>query len=1099
LALAATALFALVFAAAAQAVSFQRSFTSLSTPGWQPLAIAVDQSDGDVYASTMAATNLSPIVGAQGSFKLFDSSGSELSCTLSPAPDRPASIAVDQSTGDFYLFNATGSGLATEVRAYPQGCGGELPATTGTADTHGTTELTNVSTGSKPLLVRQAVEGNGIPTATGTAGTTSGSNKITLESSSGRFAVGQIIIGAAFGATPTSDTTIVACLPSCAAPTELELSGNASLTATGADIAARTIVAKIEGSTVELSDAADASETGVAISGYAWQIAYAPSFPFGQPAVDPEGNLFYPNRKASPTKLQKYTPWGEELAEGNFPFTTKAPAAVSLDLKGDVFVTTSGESATNPTCANPSPMMLKKLGPEGEELAEGEAGVTGPKSEFAGLTSGALTAAVDQSTGNVYVGRNCHATFEMEVYGPGGGKLAEAIGSGEFSSGGALTVGNTIAIDEATGNVYATDPGNQQVQVYEDSSAQKTLSTTVSGGSGEVLCNETEAACLPEYDEGQEVIAEAAPGAGLALKEWVGTGSAVSCTGTTGPCTFTLSQDSSVEAVLQSSGPAMYALNLSASPPGSGAFECKELPSGSPEACAAEYEENKEVEVTENLSPGYHFVEWEDACSGAGPCVVKMTGEESVTVKNEPDSEAFTESVTGPGSLECEDATEGGGFTSCASTYPYGHTVKVTAVPNAGAHQVSLSGSGSAAGECSGSECSFEITEASGASAEFTLDEEALSIEEPGSGSGEVKCNGGSCAGPWHSGDNIELTATPTGGSSLGAISGTGSAEACVSSGCSFELTEASSVSVTFTPPGATELTVAMSGNGEGTVESTSPASPKIECGSTCSGIFSEGQTVTLKETAVEPGSMFLGWSANCTPTSATECEVEVRHGGTTVLAFFVPVPVVGEFSGSQGPCTEGGVKIEYAGETTYVCTGEEGQKGEEGAKGEKGDTGDEGPKGDTGDEGPKGDTGNTGPEGPKGDTGATGPAGATGATGANGSAGGAGAKGDTGPQGPAGATGPQGPQGPAAKVTVTCKVKYQGKKKAKVTCTVKYPKGSSQGRRLKWSLHRAGHVVSHGRTNAAQLQTALDHLRPGHYRLRVHGQREPVAIEVGS
>ncbi len=125
------------------------------------------------------------------------------------------------------------------------------------------------------------------------------------------------------------------------------------------------------------------------------------------------------------------------------------------------------------------------------------------------------------------------------------------------------------------------------------------------------------------------------------------------------------------------------------------------------------------------------------------------------------------------------------------------------------------------------------------------------------------------------------------------------------------------------------------------------------------------------------------------------------------------------------------------------------------------------------------GSTGATGPQGSQGDSGQNG---------ANGAAGPQGAKGDTGAAGP---QGPQGPRGAAGKVSVTCKVKSS----KKVVCKVKQPKSSK--RRLRWSLHRAGRTLSHGATSAGRLQGVLNHLRSGHYSLRIAGQARSARIVI--
>jgi uncharacterized repeat protein (TIGR02543 family) len=251
-------------------------------------------------------------------------------------------------------------------------------------------------------------------------------------------------------------------------------------------------------------------------------------------------------------------------------------------------------------------------------------------------------------------------------------------------------------------------------------------------------------------------------------------------------------------------------------------------------------------------------------------------------------------------------------------------------------------------------------------------------------------------------------------------------------------------VTATFCPTGSGgecvfPLTVFVTG--EGTVTSN-PAG--IEClpgEEECEASFEEG-TVEL-EAQPEAGYTFAGW-IGCRHATAETCTVNVT-AATEVTAVFLEkgapgeTPTVTEFSGSlEGHCTEGGVKIETATEKKFICNGKEGKEGK------------------------------TGPQGPQGNSGPNG---------SNGS------------QGPAGAAGPQ---GPAGKVTVTCKVKG-----SKVTCAVKQQK-SSKRKDLRWSLHSAGHTVSHGATSAARLQRVLDHLRAGHYLLHIQGQKGATRIVIG-
>lgn len=994
--LAAATLIALVFAASAQAVTYTPG-TPLPAPG-RTASVAVDQSNGELYVSSVGTTALNQ--GGAGTVRRFDSAGNPLTCALSPLPIHPAGLGVDQATGRLYSVDFGANPAATRLHTYAAGCGAEIAANTGTANTTATsTELTAVAM-AHPLQSGQWISGTGIRSADATGKLVSTSKAVTeISGASGPFAVGQTLF-------PTAQK-IASCTPNCSAPTELELTGFAGIGGEGIPIHARTTVESFnEGTaTAILSNAAEASNTGVAISAGAWKLEASPTAaPLGQPAVDPSGDILFPNRNLS--KLQKLTPWGEELVTGGFPVSTNMTrtASAALDAQGNVFVTSSGEEAAF-SCsseANTKAGKLLKLQPDGTGAAV-----------FAGLNEFATTVAVDKKTGNVYVGRGCQAlaghVFEIEIYGPGGGLLAKEIGKGAFAAAptlagaGGASLFNQLALDEDTRKLYAVDAGHElspgelgAVEVFNDTSAQKTLSTSVSGGTGEVQCNGTGSACLegPEtYDEGQEVIAEAKPGAGLELKEWVGTGSAASCTGTGGDCTFSLSQNSTIEAVLEVAG----------------------------------------VTLTVN-----------DA--GPGETVCKVGGGPEETCPTTPLAE--------------------------------GTNIEVIAKPDTGAHLESIAGTNSFGG-CTSSPCSAALNEDSEVNVTYAPDQEPFSVNQTGEGTVSCEANGlpTSCSGPFDYGDTIKVSISPETNWELEELTGAGSASggACDEGAgtCEFTITEASEVTVKFAAiPNPVQLTVTKGGNGQGTVESTTGG---IDCGSSCEATFSEGDIVTLKESAAEPGSVFVAWSGNCTPTSATECEVEVGSGGTLVSATFVAVPVLTEFTGAQGSCTAGGTKIEYAGSTYYVCNGTQG------------------PQGPTGPTGPQGPTGPTGPQGPVGPTGPQGTTGSQGAAGATGASGPQGAKGDTGAVGPQGPQGPQGAEGRPAKVKVTCKVR--GSKK--VICTVKYAKSNKRPQRrarLRWRLTNGGHVIERGAGRGA-LRLNLGRLEPGRYALHVGGQVTTIVV----
>ena len=95
-------------------------------------------------------------------------------------------------------------------------------------------------------------------------------------------------------------------------------------------------------------------------------------------------------------------------------------------------------------------------------------------------------------------------------------------------------------------------------------------------------------------------------------------------------------------------------------------------------------------------------------------------------------------------------------------------------------------------------------------------------------------------------------------------------------------------------------LDVTKSGNGSGGVTSA-PAG--IDCGATCSGIFTTGSTVTLTATPA-PGSHFTGWSGTCSGTVMT-CVVTMDQARTATATFVLNQPPVAEFTfAPAGPKT---------------------------------------------------------------------------------------------------------------------------------------------------------------------------------------------------
>ena len=166
-----------------------------------------------------------------------------------------------------------------------------------------------------------------------------------------------------------------------------------------------------------------------------------------------------------------------------------------------------------------------------------------------------------------------------------------------------------------------------------------------------------------------------------------------------------------------------------------------------------------------------------------------------------------------------------------------------------------------------------------------------LTVSVTGTGSGTVTSDVGSidcppdCSFGYESGDVVTLTPHPASGSAFtgwsGACSGTG--------GCTVTMSQARNVTAQFTntspAPTMRTLTVVKQGGGSGTVTS-SPAG--ISCGSTCSGSFTDGTSVTLTASPAA-GSTFAGWDgAGCSGTGA--CTVVMSQAREVTATFGVEV-----------------------------------------------------------------------------------------------------------------------------------------------------------------------------------------------------------------
>ncbi|MDW8478934.1 MAG: hypothetical protein RML12_02530 [Xanthomonadales bacterium] len=180
---------------------------------------------------------------------------------------------------------------------------------------------------------------------------------------------------------------------------------------------------------------------------------------------------------------------------------------------------------------------------------------------------------------------------------------------------------------------------------------------------------------------------------------------------------------------------------------------------------------------------------------------------------------------------------------------------------------------------------------ASGASCPQLAGNAPLTVTKTGSGAGTVTSSppgiscGATCSAQFPAGSSVTLTASAAAGSSFAGWSGD-----CTGTGaCTVVMSAARSVTATFDAAPTYQLTVTKAGTGTGTV-SSSPSG--ISCGSTCTGNFNQGSTVTL--TAVpDSGSSFAGWSgAGCSGTGS--CVVTMSSNQSVTATFNTGTSVPG-------------------------------------------------------------------------------------------------------------------------------------------------------------------------------------------------------------
>jgi hypothetical protein len=354
--------------------------------------------------------------------------------------------------------------------------------------------------------------------------------------------------------------------------------------------------------------------------------------------------------------------------------------------------------------------------------------------------------------------------------------------------------------------------------------------------------------------------------------------------------------------------------------------------------CSAGYATGTDVVLTATPDTGYAFVKWGGDCAAFGDsfmATVTMTQPRNCTAEFSI-GHTLTVTVVGNGSVTddltfprinvCTETDS-----PCSADYATDTDVTLEATADVGHIFVGWSG------DCSGTLTTATVTMSQNRSCTATFAvAKTLDVTVTGSGTGTVTdnysriaCASGSstdCSAEYAINTNVTLTATADTGSIFVGWGGD-----CAAAGeaitadvvmsddraCTAKFERAFELNVTVTRVNSTTAT--------GTVNDNYSPHRINDCSigtGTCSAEYADGDTVTLTASAAS-GSIFVGWSGDCTGTllTATVTMTQARNCTATFSdAFVLTVNVVGEGSVSDNFTP---ARIDTCTETDSPCTAE--------------------------------------------------------------------------------------------------------------------------------------------------------------------------------
>jgi hypothetical protein len=166
---------------------------------------------------------------------------------------------------------------------------------------------------------------------------------------------------------------------------------------------------------------------------------------------------------------------------------------------------------------------------------------------------------------------------------------------------------------------------------------------------------------------------------------------------------------------------------------------------------------------------------------------------------------------------------------------------------------------------------------------------DTLTVIKDGAGDGTVRSNpsgiycGSNCGGGFSLGDTVTLTASPAEGSVFAGWSGV-----CTGAGqCVVTMDEAKSVIAVFNLQ-MFALSVTKNGTGSGSVTGSIPG---LDCGNDCGDDYPYGTRLTLYADP-DPGSVFSGWSGDCTPQAGGGCWAYMDTARSVTASFDIVLTV---------------------------------------------------------------------------------------------------------------------------------------------------------------------------------------------------------------